>query len=263
VTASALLRTAFLAFAVCLGWLVPGFAHAGYQPSAAWLQRHDDLHVRADASTVLTVHTVIRIDTEAGIKRAWPGAGASKGVRHSATAMDTHRFQIIERPLPGTLERVVAMHAGYYSREHGMGEVFERKVADGLSEFLPRLLNPGNRLWLATSGGQSGEDGHIVGSIAIDGEDLGQNQAHLRWFILADGCRGQGVGAVLLKRAVAFADALGFQRTVLWTFKGLDAAHHLYGREGFLLQEEYSGMQWGVSLTEQRFVRESGCANPA
>ena len=56
-TASALLRTAFLAFAVCLGWLVPGFARAGYQPSAAWLQRHDDLHVRADASTVLTVHT--------------------------------------------------------------------------------------------------------------------------------------------------------------------------------------------------------------
>jgi ATP phosphoribosyltransferase regulatory subunit len=31
----------------------------------------------------------------------------------------------------------------------------------------------------------------------------------------------------------------------------------------FLLQEEYSGMQWGVSLTEQRFVRDSGCAKPA
>jgi hypothetical protein len=46
-----------------------GTAHAGYQPSAAWLQRHDDLHVRADASTVLTVHTVIRIDTEAGVDR--------------------------------------------------------------------------------------------------------------------------------------------------------------------------------------------------
>lgn len=49
-----LLRAAFLAFAVCLGWLLPGFAHAGYEPSATWLQRHDDLHVRADASTVWT-----------------------------------------------------------------------------------------------------------------------------------------------------------------------------------------------------------------
>ncbi len=71
------------------------------------------------------------------------------------------------------------------------------------------------------------------------------------------------MGAVLLKRAVAFVDALEFQRTVLWTFKGLAAAHHLYEREGFLPQEEYSGMQWGVSLTEQRFVRDSGCAKPA
>ena len=46
-----------------------GTVHAGYQPAATWLQRHDDLHVRADASTVLTVHTVIRIDTEAGVDR--------------------------------------------------------------------------------------------------------------------------------------------------------------------------------------------------
>ena len=46
-TASALLRTGFLAFVVSLGWLVPGFAHAGYEPLATWLQRHDDLHVRS------------------------------------------------------------------------------------------------------------------------------------------------------------------------------------------------------------------------
>ena len=46
-----------------------GPAHAGYEPSATWLQRHDDLYVRANASTVLTVHTVIRIDTEAGVDR--------------------------------------------------------------------------------------------------------------------------------------------------------------------------------------------------
>jgi hypothetical protein len=62
-----LLRVAFLAFAVCLGWLVPGFAHAAYEPSATWLQRTDDVHIRADASTVQTVQWVVRIDTEAGV----------------------------------------------------------------------------------------------------------------------------------------------------------------------------------------------------
>ena len=53
--------------------------------------------------------------------------------------MDTKRFQIIEGAAPAALDRIVAMHACYYSREHSMGEVFERKVAEGLTEFLPRL----------------------------------------------------------------------------------------------------------------------------
>ena len=152
------------------------------------------------------------------------------------------------------------MHAGYYAREHGMGEVFERKVAEGLTEFLPRLQNSRNRLWLATTPNHGGQ---IVGSIAIDGEDLGAGQAHLRWFILDDGCRGQGVGSALLRRAIEFVDQERFTRTVLWTFKGLDAARHLYERCGFRLAEEYAGEQWGVNLMEQRFVREGGTARSA
>ena len=146
------------------------------------------------------------------------------------------------------------MHAGYYAREHGMGEVFERKVAEGLTEFLPRLQNSRNRLWLATTAGQNGQ---IVGSLAIDSEDLGAGQAHLRWFILDDGCRGQGVGSALLRRVIDFVDQERFTRTVLWTFKGLDAARHLYERNGFRLVEEYAGAQWGVNLMEQRIEREA------
>ena len=183
--------------------------------------------------------------------------------------MNAHRFEIVEGAIPGALDRVVAIHAGYYAREHGMGEIFERKVAEGLSEFLPRAQRPRNGLWLATTvdssdqAGQTRQTGQIVGSIAIDGEDLGAGQAHLRWFILDDGCRGQGVGAALLRKAVEFVEAAGFERTVLWTFKGLDAARHLYEREGFLLAEEYAGAQWGVSLMEQRFVRERGAVAAA
>ena len=174
--------------------------------------------------------------------------------------IDTDRFQIIEGAAPTALERIVAMHAGYYSREHGMGEVFERKVAEGLTEFLPRLQNPKNRLWLTISPSLGGR---IVGSIAIDGEDLGAGQAHLRWFILEDDCRGQGVGSALLRRAIEFVDQQGFTRTVLWTFEGLDTARHLYERNGFRLVEEYAGTQWGVNLTEQRFERAGVTARTA
>ena len=48
------------------------------------------------------------------------------------------------------------------------------------AEFLPRLQNSRNRQWLATTAGHGGQ---AVGSIAIDGEDLGSGQAHLRGFM--------------------------------------------------------------------------------
>jgi GNAT superfamily N-acetyltransferase len=73
-------------------------------------------------------------------------------------------------------------------------------------------------------------DERIVGSIAIDGQDL--STAHLRWFILDDGCRGSGVGRQLLRAAVEFCDQHGFDAIQLWTFKGLDAARRLYERPG-------------------------------
>jgi hypothetical protein len=51
-----------------------------------------------------------------------------------------------------------------------------------VAEFATRLSSPANQIWLAM------REGKIVGSVAIDGEDLGQQQAHLRWFILDDSC---------------------------------------------------------------------------
>ncbi|MCS5980905.1 GNAT family N-acetyltransferase [Klebsiella pneumoniae subsp. pneumoniae] len=63
-------------------------------------------------------------------------------------------------------------------------------------------------------------EGKIVGSLAIDGEDLGQQEAHLRWFILDDSCRGTGIGRRLLSEAMAFCDSRQFSAVQLWTFKG-------------------------------------------
>ncbi|MCS5961630.1 hypothetical protein LNP74_31290 [Klebsiella pneumoniae subsp. pneumoniae] len=44
----------------------------------------------------------------------------------------------------------------------------------------------------------------------MDGEDLGQREAHLRWFILDDSCRGSGIGRRLLSEAMAFCDSRQF-----------------------------------------------------
>jgi DNA-binding MarR family transcriptional regulator/ribosomal protein S18 acetylase RimI-like enzyme len=153
---------------------------------------------------------------------------------------------------PGVIGRVAEMHGRYYAREVGFGQFFESKVAAGLAEFAGRLERPGNRLWVALQGER------IVGSVAIDGEDLGGNTAHLRWFILADGLRGAGIGRRLLGGALAFCDERAFASTQLWTLRGLDAARRLYEAGGFVLAEESHGDQWGKNVVEQRFTRARG-----
>ena len=160
-------------------------------------------------------------------------------------AIDIH-----EGLLPGAIGRVAEMHGRYYAREWAMGTFFEARVASGMAEFSQRLNRPANRIWLALQAGE------IVGSIAVDGEDLGEGKAHLRWVIVDDGLRGSGTGKRLLDAAMAFCDAQGFEETHLWTFKGLDAARKLYESAGFVLAEEWAGDQWGQVLTEQRFVRK-------
>lgn len=156
---------------------------------------------------------------------------------------------------PGVIGRAVEMHARFYGREVGFGRFFEAKVAAGLAEFAGRLDKPCNRLWSAVRSG-----GTVVGTVAVDGEDLGQGVAHLRWFIVDDGLRGGGIGRRLLAEAVAFCDARGFAETRLWTFRGLDAARRLYEAQGFVLAEELPGRQWGEAVVEQRFVRGLGGA---
>jgi GNAT superfamily N-acetyltransferase/DNA-binding MarR family transcriptional regulator len=150
---------------------------------------------------------------------------------------------------PGLVGRITEMHATYYAREYNFGQFFESQVASGLAEFVARLDEPGNAIWAAI------QDDRIVGSVALEAPTSTPRKAHLRWFILDDGCRGQGVGRQLLQKALAFSDAQGFKSTELWTFEGLDAARRLYESFGFKLSHEQQGRRWGRTVTEQKFMR--------
>lgn len=156
---------------------------------------------------------------------------------------------LLEGYRPGLIGRITQMHARYYSGACGFGQRFESVVAAGLAGFCDRLENGRNRIWTAVRGGE------ILGSVAIDGEDLGAGIAHLRWFIVDDGLRGAGVGRRLLAGALAFCDAHDFRETRLWTFSGLDVARKLYEDHGFVCTEERRGSQWGTEVLEQQFTR--------
>ncbi len=149
--------------------------------------------------------------------------------------------------LPGAIGRIVELHALYYSELVEFGLPFESKVARELSAFCEAYHGERDGIWLAL------KDGHIEGSIAVDGSRAEQDGAHLRWFITSDRVRRAGVGTALLTSAMDFCRMRRYQTVYLWTFEGLDAARHLYEKFGFRLIQQQRGTQWGAEVNEQKF----------
>ncbi|TWC64135.1 GNAT family N-acetyltransferase [Herbaspirillum sp. SJZ099] len=148
---------------------------------------------------------------------------------------------------PGAIGRVAELHAAYYTENWSFGVYFEARIATELSAFLSRYDETRDGFWTATV------HGRIEGSLVIDGQHAQQQGAYLRWFIASEKLRGKGVGDALIGNAVQFCRDSGFPSIYLWTFDGLQAAHHLYRKHGFVRTEERQGTRWGVRLNEQRY----------
>ena len=150
--------------------------------------------------------------------------------------------------VPGAIGRIAEPHAVYYHQYWQFGLYFEAKVATEMSAFLSRLNPDRDGFWTVNL------DSNVEGGIAIDGIDADSKGAHLRWFILSDRLRGQGIGNLLMTRAVDWCRTCKYTSVYLWTFEGLHAARHLYEKCGFVLEEELTGEQWGTSVKEQKFI---------
>jgi catechol 2,3-dioxygenase-like lactoylglutathione lyase family enzyme/RimJ/RimL family protein N-acetyltransferase len=156
-------------------------------------------------------------------------------------------YQIKTGYIPGLVGRVAEMHASYYARHWNFTNFFETRVASEMSVFINRYDAERDCSWSALI------DNSIVASITIDGIDAASKGAHLRWFIASDAVRGKGIGGRLIALAMDFCRQKGYDRVYLHTFKGLDAAQHLYESVGFKLMETQSGDQWGTRVDEQRY----------
>jgi DNA-binding MarR family transcriptional regulator/RimJ/RimL family protein N-acetyltransferase len=177
----------------------------------------------------------------------------SLSTKHERAAGAVPHVEVREGYRSGVIASVAHLHASFYSQQYGFGAVFERKVASEMSEFMGRIDNPMNTTFSAYDGDE------LLGSVSLDGEDLGDSAIHLRWFIVSPRAQGLGIGNLLMGRATAFVDNNNtFDRTRLWTFKGLDAARHLYEKHGFTLAHETPGTQWGTEVIEQEFMRKRG-----
>ena len=183
-------------------------------------------------------------DYSSALNVASPDRNAGHRLSHAVAP-----FEINSGYTPTIIARTLEMVHTHMHRHLGFGLAFESRVAADLAEFMTRIDNAANQTWHLRL------DNRIVGSISIDGQDLGNDRAHLRWFVVDEGIRGGGIGKALLSQAIGFCDQQGFNETHLWTVKGLDAARKLYQQHGFYLAEEYYGDQWGTNILEQKFVR--------
>lgn len=148
---------------------------------------------------------------------------------------------------PGMIGRVTELHGTYYFKHWALGVYFEAKVATELAAFMNRFNPAHDGAWIAKDGEQ------IVGAIFIDGSDAEGLGARLRWFILAPEAQGRGLGNRLMTEAMTFCREAGFKRVYLTTFKGLDAARHLYDKFGFkvCVEEDGSHLTGKAALIEQ------------
>jgi len=144
---------------------------------------------------------------------------------------------------PGDCGYIAYRHGVLYAQEHGFDQIFEKYV---LLSLLAYLENPaGGKILIAEYCGT------IVGFIGI--VQISKTSAQLRWFLIEPEFRGAGAGRKLMAAAMEYCHQQKYNHVFLWTFKGLDAACHLYEQYGFTLTEEKENNTWKKQLLEQRW----------
>lgn len=148
--------------------------------------------------------------------------------------------------LPGDPSLVVHLHMMLYQRQYGFKGIFEHYVMAPMAEFIRD--HTGSQLWVAV------DQETVVGSIAVVRSTSAS--AQLRWFAVEDGLQGQGIGSRLMETALRFCRDHNYMHIQLWTIDMLDAARHLYQREGFRPTETKENREWTDNiLIEEKWER--------
>jgi DNA-binding MarR family transcriptional regulator/GNAT superfamily N-acetyltransferase len=138
-----------------------------------------------------------------------------------------------------------------YNQQFGWNGDFEALIAGIYSQYHAAPTTPAKDLWVAEQRGQ------IVGSIFVMPSEGLPGSAQLRMLYVEPATRGQGVGATLVRQAVSFARANGYERMRLWTHTIQQAARRLYAAAGFAIVETIEEDNFGKAMTgeiwEMRF----------
>lgn len=138
---------------------------------------------------------------------------------------------------------LVERHQTLYAAEEGFDATFGPLVRQILLDFETSHDPVRERGWIAQ------QDGTPLGSIFCVARDA--EVAKLRLFLLVPQARGLGVGKLLLRACMGFAQDAGYGGMVLWTHESHDVACALYAKFGWILQSSKPVRSFGVDLVEQ------------
>jgi DNA-binding MarR family transcriptional regulator/GNAT superfamily N-acetyltransferase len=161
---------------------------------------------------------------------------------------DGQRQVVLRDPQPGDLGWVVQAHGELYAREFGYTSEFEALVADIAAKYLRKFDPAWDKGWIVEV------DGERVGSVFVVRKS--PTVAQLRLLILLPHARGLGLGGRLTDACIAFAQARGYRKMMLWTQSHLEAARAIYASRGFARtsSEDYHG--YGQDLTSEIWERK-------
>jgi DNA-binding MarR family transcriptional regulator/GNAT superfamily N-acetyltransferase len=151
-------------------------------------------------------------------------------------------------PRPGDMGWVVQAHGELYAREHGFDASFEALVAEIVAKFVRDFDAWREKAWIAEV------DGERAGCVFLVRKSA--TVAQLRLLLLLPQARGLGLGGLLVDACLAFAQAQGYRRMVLWTQSTLTAARALYASRGFTLKESEDNEAFGQQLVSEVWERK-------
>jgi N-acetylglutamate synthase-like GNAT family acetyltransferase len=154
-------------------------------------------------------------------------------------------FSIREELIPGDLGYLAYLHAKIYHEECGYDLEFEGYVCKTFFEFTKRYSSERDRFFIAE------KDGEMIGNIAILGHT--DEEAQLRWFLIAPKYRGAGLGQKLFQKAMEFCREKGYGKVWLLTTSDQEKATAMYTREGFELVSEARISVWGRELVDRKY----------